>query len=255
MRILVIDDQLHHQISARQTLVGHDLTVVGTYDEAYELLAERHAPYRAVRDELDRRGFKDPNAKDTTPQECEARANEAKKLQRELCPPPSFDVVLCDLLMPASAMTMGPKGEKFVGQEMPVGFALSLMAVIHGAKYVAVVTDTNHHDHPASAMLDTFVSQCGRDVDETPPRFMMNGAVVGYYHSPLVLVEGVVCPKCNGALNNDVCYCTKDGVVSPKADCKNCKGTGRLCWTCGNSGKRWGKDWLSVLSHLIAQPK
>ncbi len=67
---------------------------------------------------------------------------------------PYWDVVLCDLMMPASGSEQGSEGQKFVGQEMPVGWSLALSAAREGAKFVAVVTDTNHHDHPASAMLD-----------------------------------------------------------------------------------------------------
>lgn len=39
MKILVIDDTVAHQQSARQTLKGHDLTVVGGHDEALEVLS------------------------------------------------------------------------------------------------------------------------------------------------------------------------------------------------------------------------
>ena len=67
-----------------------------------------------------------------------------------------FDVVLTDLLMPASKESQGDKGEQFIGQEMPVGIFLALMAAANGAKYVAVSTDANHHDHPASACLDYY---------------------------------------------------------------------------------------------------
>lgn len=67
-----------------------------------------------------------------------------------------WDAILCDLLMPAGERSQGERGEKFIGQEMPVGWALALMAahMHHGAKYIAVFSDINHHDHPASAMLD-----------------------------------------------------------------------------------------------------
>lgn len=253
MRILVIDDNQLHQASAQQTLGGHDVTIVGTYDEAHKLLQKPRASYEAVDAELKRRGFKNPYAQDATKEEkIEARA-ERKRIEQELCPSPSFDAVLSDLLMPASKMTMGPDGMKYVGQEMPVGFALSLMASLHGAKYVAVVTDTNHHNHPASAMLDSFASDDRVEMGK-PPRFVINGAKVGYYHSPMTFVEGTTCPDCNGTGSKEVCYCVERNAGSPKPDCDDCKGTGRRCWTCRNSGKQWGKNWGSVLAHLTAQP-
>ena len=40
MRILVIDDSPVHQQSARQTLGGHDLTIVGSYDEGQKLVGK-----------------------------------------------------------------------------------------------------------------------------------------------------------------------------------------------------------------------
>ena len=70
-----------------------------------------------------------------------------------------FEVVMVDLLMPASEQKQGLDGKKFVGQEMPIGIFLALLAAKNGAKYVAVFTDSGHHDHPASACLDVFNHQ------------------------------------------------------------------------------------------------
>lgn len=136
MKVLVIDDSEHHLEAAQQTLAEHDLTVCNSYDQARELLShecgeekrkKRKAEYLAQ--------------------------GESDDMARYLSGIPSWDVVLCDLLMPAGTHVEG-KGRSYIGQEMPVGWALALLAAKHGAKYVAVVTDTNHHDHPASAMLD-----------------------------------------------------------------------------------------------------
>lgn len=142
MKILIIDDSTDNQASARQTLGAHDVTIVGTYDEAYRLLQRGSAP---------------------------------------------FDVVLTDLLMPAGARIQceksGRAGNEFVGQEMPVGFGLALDAVLHGAKYVAVVSDGDHHSHPAVAMLDRLGSYSGWNTECGPPpvRFEINGAKVGFF--------------------------------------------------------------------------
>ena len=67
----------------------------------------------------------------------------------------SYDVVLTDLLLPATTDVHG-EGTGMVGQEMPLGTTLAFLALSRGVKYVAVVTDTNHHDHPASAAFDVF---------------------------------------------------------------------------------------------------
>ena len=136
-----------------------------------------------------------------------------------------------------------------------MGFALALLAVVRGAKYVAVVTDTSHHDHPASAMLDPFASQFPHEYNPEgkPPRFVMNGSKVGFYDSPITFVEGTTCPDCGGTGRKKVCFCLERNGGTPKPNCDSCDGTGRYCWTCRNSGKARGKDWGKVLAHLTAE--
>ena len=253
MKILVIDDSPIHHESALQTLVGHELTIASTYDEAYELLRKPYISWNTVEDELKRRGFKSPYAQDATKEEKIAANIEVKSLNIELCPPPPFDAVFCDMFMPASKKTLGPNGKKYIGQEVPVGFALSLNAVLQGAKYVAVVTATNHHDHPVSAMLDSFASRCPHKSEKVEPaRFIINGARVGYYHAPKTSVEGTVCPDCNGSGNKEECGCVSCNHGIPRPDCDTCNGTGRKCQTCWSSGKQMGKDWGKVLAHMLS---
>jgi len=43
---------------------------------------------------------------------------------------------------------------QYVGVEMPVGTFLILLAMNAGITKIGMVTDTNHHHHPASAALD-----------------------------------------------------------------------------------------------------
>ncbi len=228
MRILVIDDTPLHQESARQTLGGHDVTIVGTYDEAEKLLKIPNAPEDAVYEELKNRGFKVPWHKDTTEEEAVAARAEYAVIKDELRPLP-FDAVLTDLLMPAGERDMAGEGLKFVGQEMPVGFALSLMAVVHGAKFVAVATDAGHHDHPASAMFDNFGSRCPNEdgMYARTTSFVMNGAEVRYYHSPMMFVDGTTCTHCDGTSSKE-----------------------KWCHPCRSTGKQSGKDWGSVIAHL-----
>jgi CheY-like chemotaxis protein len=142
MKILVIDDKKVNRVSAQQTIAGHDLTIVGNYDEAVRQLDSQE-----------------------------------------------WDVVLTDLLMPAGRDAQGGVGLQYVGQEMPVGFALALLAALRGAKYVAVVTATNHHNHPASAMLDRLGSSYWRD--GMRPNFVINGARAMFVHHTPVQVEGL----------------------------------------------------------------
>ena len=126
MKILVIDDSPLHRASAQQTLGGHDLTIVGSYDEGQKLVEKGHG----------------------------------------------FETVLVDLLMPASRQKLGTRGEQFGGQEMPIGIFLALLAAKNGAKYVAVFTDSSHHDHPASACFDAF----NKEGESRPAAFAVEGA-------------------------------------------------------------------------------
>jgi CheY-like chemotaxis protein len=66
-----------------------------------------------------------------------------------------FDVVLTDLQMPMSSRTLGPDAFK-LGQLVPYGLLLRDEAAHQGAKYVAVVTDLNHHADWVSAAFDHF---------------------------------------------------------------------------------------------------
>lgn len=113
MKILVFDDNPLHRKAAEVTLKGHELTIVGTYDEAQAALVPKGG-----------------------------RA-------------PDFDVVLTDLMVFPSAQAQADK-LKFAREEMPLGTTIALLALYAGIKNVAVVTDTSHHEHPASAAFDCF---------------------------------------------------------------------------------------------------
>ncbi|MFA7302256.1 MAG: hypothetical protein WC030_00710 [Candidatus Paceibacterota bacterium] len=110
LKIFVFDDSPANRRSAEITLAGHDLTIVGTYDEAQDALV-------ACAD---------------------------------------YDVVLTDLMVPASAREQGSTGRALVGQEMPIGTTIALLAVMLGVKNVCVFSNMNHHHHPAVAALDVF---------------------------------------------------------------------------------------------------
>lgn len=159
MKILVIDDSPIHQQAARQTLMGHALTIAKSYEEGFMLLApiERGGMYVVS-------GMKGG----------------------------VYDAVLSDLLMPASGRMM-ESPSKFEGKEQPLGWALILRAVLNGATRAAIVSDAHHHAHPAAYALETIDNAI--DGPTRKPQFTINGAKVGfYYHSPTCLVQGV--PGC-----------------------------------------------------------
>jgi len=119
LKILVVDDNENHRKAALAQLgAQNELTVASSYIEAEELI---------------NKGWN----------------SDERKLNNH-----PFDMVLVDLLMPAPSTNQGSKGQKFVGQEMPIGIFLVILAAKFGAKYVGLYTDMNHHDHPASACLD-----------------------------------------------------------------------------------------------------
>jgi CheY-like chemotaxis protein len=87
-----------------------------------------------------------------------------------------FDAALLDMLMPAEAHTLGTDGQtKWLGVEMDFGTVTAFELARLGVKLVAVATDSNHHSHPASAMVDWFDKE----------HFWVNQALVIIMHSPM----------------------------------------------------------------------
>lgn len=66
-----------------------------------------------------------------------------------------FDVVLTDLHLPMSSRTLGPEAFR-LGELVPYGILLMIEAARQEAKFVAVVTDLNHHADPFSAAFDHY---------------------------------------------------------------------------------------------------
>jgi CheY-like chemotaxis protein len=124
MKIMVFDDSPIHRASAKAQLKGHDLTIAGTFDEAEDLLTPM------------KWGERNPCVKERNPNFKE------------------FDVVMTDLMVPASKHNLGYDGLKLAGQEMPLGTMIAIRALAVGVKRVAIITDTNHHSHPAAAAFD-----------------------------------------------------------------------------------------------------
>lgn len=227
MRILVIDDTAINLASALQTLAGHDVVTCNTYDKAVQLI-ERATDYDTLEDECEARGIRRPSPRATD----EARNRywaERESIEKELKPAP-FDAVLVDLLMPAGRDAQGGEGLKYVGTIMAVGYPLAMMAALHGARYVGVMTATNHHHHPAAATFDHLGgSRAGRGGEEKPA-FTINGASVAFCHEISCLVDGTVCGSCGGVQEE-----------------------GEKCYSCENTGLGKGKDWGRVLAFLMKE--
>jgi CheY-like chemotaxis protein len=206
MRILVIDDNVNNLLAAKQTLAAHEVTACQSYDEALHLLRAEY-----VNDEGERFSYPEKDAKQL----------------------PYWDAVLCDLMMPAGKDAQGPKGMKYIGQEMPVGWSLAMVAAKRGAKYAAVASDANHHDHPASAMLDRLYGI----IKIEGAQVMLTNEV------QLVGLEGSgsECSECHGAGK----YVRDDGQV---CNCWDCSGTGMIF-------SKKGKNWGAILDTIISSEK
>lgn len=178
MKILVIEDKPIHRQSALETLKGHDLTVVDSYEKGIDAM-ETKTDY----DKLERLATEQfgpcPSETGTARSEW---FNKQDELKEQCTSRPEFGAVLVDMMMPMSRETLAP-GVFNPGEQVPYGFVLALRACQIGAKYVAVVTDTNHHQGAMSAALDKLGSAYYHG---TEPVFEINGAKVLFVHAPFV---------------------------------------------------------------------
>jgi CheY-like chemotaxis protein len=168
-----------HRESAITTLLGNDVTVVASFDEAIDLMA-RNIDEAKVQRLLVEAGFtEEPDRTDMDRLRAYWSAQDHARLESIV--PLEFDVVLTDLMMPMSRRTLAP-GVYIPGEQVPYGFIIALRAANRGVKYVAVVTDTNHHQGAMSAALDHLGSAYWDDGFE--PNFTINGAAAMFVHAP-----------------------------------------------------------------------
>lgn len=220
MRILVVDDKDMHRQSARETLEGHELTVVSSFDEAIEQLKEKD----------------------------------------------KYDAVLTDLKLPmSSAWPLSrdayrrDKNVLFRGELVDYGFVIALRAALRGVKYIAVVTDVNHHQDAMSAALDQIE---WHTIRAFVPNFIINGARCMFVHAPFVDImhkgrpcsacqSSGVCRFCNGtgARNDEHVQGPRNVCAEIVGTCEKCKGTGKA----DEIEHTDRKDWGEVLKDLITE--
>lgn len=146
MKILVFDDKPSNLAAAQAQLKEHEVTVVGTYDQAYEAILPVTTWDNFHKIKKERFNGEFPTLAD-------------EEAVREECTTyPNFDVFLTDLMVPASSKSLGTEERiEFTGQEMPLGIFLALAAAAKGRiPHIGVLTSKNHHTHPASAAIDMF---------------------------------------------------------------------------------------------------
>jgi CheY-like chemotaxis protein len=252
MKILVIEDKEMHRTAATETLAGHDLTIVASFDEAIEAMST-HVDYNELNRLCDEAVGKLPE--NPTDAEHTAWYEKSNEFEPQVTTKPNFEVVLTDMNMPMSRQTLA-RGV-FKREEVPYGFILALRAATIGAKYIAMVTDTNHHQGAISAALD-HLGASYYSGNEKP--FEINGAKVLFLHAPFVkdVVKDApcescaenpgVCSWCNGTLTHKTyggkCDCAKR--VAGK--CYNCQGTTKY-----DKKVSERKDWGRVLAHLTGE--
>lgn len=153
MKILVIDDSRLNLEAAKAQFKGDEVHVIDSYREAEELLRDRYSE-SDIEEILKRRGVTKSSKN---------YWNEVWELRKVRDIPLEYDAVLVDLLLPASNRDMA--SDKYVGQEMPIGIFLALLAAKRsGPKYVAVLTSLDHHQHPGIACIDYFNEKESRPI-------------------------------------------------------------------------------------------
>lgn len=146
----------------------------------------------------------------------------------ELLNKESFEAVLSDLMMPVRK-NLSSDGSEFVEKETAVGWSLALLAAIKGAKYVAVLTNLNHHKNIESHIVDNV----NREIVD------INGAKVLITNRfQTIAPEGTMCPSCKGTGMAKIfehsykCSCSEMGVYGGFED-----------------GKHWGDILKRVMSN------
>ena len=183
MRILVIEDKELHRQAAKQTISGHKLTIVKSFDKAMELMEETIDKNEFQR-LMTKAGFKEKPSLENE-ELWNKYWDEWDKAKKESMSPFPFEVVLTDMMMPMSLQTLSPEVFR-LNEQVPYGFIIALQAAYRGAKYVAMVTDTNHHQGAMSAAIDHLSGAYYQEGFR--PNFEINGAKVSFVHAPFCAV-------------------------------------------------------------------
>ncbi|QQS15762.1 MAG: hypothetical protein IPK84_00120 [Candidatus Moraniibacteriota bacterium] len=252
MRILVIEDKQSHRESAKETLSAHELTIVKSFDEAMELMSQKIDKDNVQR-LLVEAGFPTmPDSKDKERWSAYWKAHDEAGAMSVI--PFPFEVVLTDMMMPMSRKTLAP-GVFNSGEQVPYGFIIALKATLCGAKFVAMVTETNHHQGAMSAAIDHIGDAYYHGFK---PNFVVNGARVMFVHTPFVEdpALGVECYNCVGGTACGYCRTPLDA----KGKCPHAKEDAehsKPCHVCNGKGTHdttvhERKDWGKVLTDLTA---
>lgn len=223
MKVLVIDDQFVNRVSARKTLMGHELTLLSSFEEGAVML--------------------------TTQQ---GRVFDAALIDLEF--PPDEGVRNFDPKQSPSPIIMGGS--------QPLGWNLLLIAaLVAKIPRVAIVTSGHHHNSVIIAGFDAsprVVRQIFR-LGDSNAAFVVAHEIWKKDINICYYCQGTgVCSMCEGTLKlqglqhdavskkrGDPCWCTKE--ASP-GKCDTCKGVGHT-----ESSVFQGKDWLNALQVICPE--
>jgi CheY-like chemotaxis protein len=134
--ILVVEDNPLHQESARRLLADHNLTLVGTFDEAADFLngSSNYAP---------------------------------KKIEQR-----KYDAVLTDMFLPQGRGDC-QRDRSQASVENPFGYPIALLACKKEVPYVAILSQVDHHSSPMAYSMDLFIlekrqSSLGQILERSP---------------------------------------------------------------------------------------
>ena len=171
LNVLVIEDTERHQEAAKKQLEarGHKVTVASSLIEAEFFLEgvdfKRWLPSR----------YPTPKSRYGV-SEC-----------REVFPlGEAFDAVLTDMNLPSTKGITVVSSKVLEEGLVPFGFIFALKAAARGARYVAMITDTGHHDGAISAALDAISPAYYEYGVEEDQVFNVNGARVVFVHAPMI---------------------------------------------------------------------
>lgn len=273
MKILVIEDKAANRKSAEETLGGHEVAIVSSFDEVIKVLEKERVDEEKVKQSMIDAGFRvQPQVRyglGMYPRDVEYWRLYREAEQKYVIPFP-FEVVLTDMMMPMSYAKLAPTACNVRG-EVPYGFILALRAVMCGAKFVAMVTDSNHHDGPMTAALDLIGEPYYGGYEANNPGelnvFNVNGAKVVFVHSPFIerVVKDAPCSSClEDAGKCRHCKGRGDTEFAPGRlfACRECNFDGAKrelvgrCGYCKGVGHRdridKTKDWGRILADLLA---
>lgn len=185
LKILVVEDNPANIGSARDAFKDHDLVVATSFDEAMKALSTGvdHNRLEQLRAEAGLGVLPQGGTAD----EREAWWSKDDELRAKARNHPDFDVVLTDMNLPMSEFKLAPEWFK-AGEQVPYGFVLALRACLVGVKFVAMVTDTNHHHGAMSAALDLIcpASSENRETNGFNKAMTINGSTCMFMHAPLL---------------------------------------------------------------------